>query len=136
MTKQATFNCLHCGSEKTISNKHSFQLKYCSNACQAEYENQQRINKWLIGEELGWTGKTAMLKAWLRRHLKATRGSACSRCGWDGRHPLDGSSLTEIDHKDGDAHNCTPENLEILCPNCHSMTHTFRARNKNSKRSR
>lgn len=45
-------------------------------------------------------------------------------------------SLTEVDHIDGDAHNCRPTNLKILCPNCHSMTPAFRARNSGSKRSR
>jgi hypothetical protein len=42
----------------------------------------------------------------------------------------------QIDHIDGDASNSFIENLRILCPNCHSMTSTFRNRNKNSVRVR
>lgn len=63
------------------------------------------------------------------------RGTACEECGWDIRHS-DGSILTEIDHIDGDAENCRPSNLRILCPNCHALTPTFRARNSKSKRIR
>lgn len=35
----------------------------------------------------------------------------------------------ELDHIDGDRTNHKLENLRILCPNCHSQTNTFRAKN-------
>jgi predicted HNH restriction endonuclease len=63
-------------------------------------------------------------------------GYACQSCGWDERHPDDGRPLVEVDHADGDATNTRPENLRALCPNCHSMTPTFRRRNRVSKRHR
>ena len=51
----------------------------------------------------------------------------CYRCGiaeWMGeRLPL------ELHHKDGDGANNLLENLEILCPNCHSITPTWGGRN-------
>lgn len=40
----------------------------------------------------------------------------------------------QIDHIDGDYKNCRPENLRILCPNCHSLTPTFGALNKGKGR--
>ena len=49
---------------------------------------------------------------------------------------IDGKPLVEVDHINGDASNCKEENLRVLCPNCHSMTPTFRARNKTSARNR
>lgn len=61
---------------------------------------------------------------------------SCSVCGWNERHPVDGKPLVEVDHIDGDAENCRPENLRVLCPNHHAMTDSFRARNKESKRNR
>ena len=94
------------------------------------------VANWLSGKDAGWTGKTRQLKNFVRKYLRNTRGTACEQCGWDEHHPSDGNSLTEIDHIDGNAENNKPENLMILCPNCHSMTLTFRSRNKNSKRIR
>lgn len=53
---------------------------------------------------------------------------ACEICGiseWNG-NPL----TLELHHKDGNHHNNKYKNLEILCPNCHSQTSTFRFKNK------
>jgi 5-methylcytosine-specific restriction endonuclease McrA len=36
----------------------------------------------------------------------------------------------ELDHIDGVSYNHKLDNLQILCPNCHSQTPTFRGRNK------
>jgi hypothetical protein len=38
----------------------------------------------------------------------------------------------ELDHIDGNHQNNALENLRLLCPNCHSLTPTFRGRNKRS----
>ena len=38
----------------------------------------------------------------------------------------------ELDHIDGQAHNCKIENLRFLCPNCHSQTDTFRGKSINT----
>jgi len=127
-------DCKCCGEEFTPSRNRANIC--CSNACQILYQYRSFIVRWLAGEEKGWTGKTRQLSKHIARYLREVRGTACELCGWDGKHPVDGKSLTEIDHVDGDAENCRPENLRILCPNCHSMTPTFRNRNKNSKRDR
>ena len=109
---------------------------YCSNKCQKVFEHEELVKKWLAGNIKGSTGKTLQTRNFVKKYLKDTRGSACNRCGWDEKHPSDGKSLTEVDHIDGDASNTVPDNLEILCPNCHSMTPTFRARNRTSARNR
>ena len=128
------FTCINCGSIRT---KGKCTLgKYCSNSCQQIYQDKVRITKWLNGEIPGWTGKTRQLKYFVRKWLHSVRGTGCEICGWDEHHPEDGSVMTEVDHIDGDAENCSPDNLKILCPNCHSLTSTFRVRNKNSKRVR
>ncbi|MGW4228708.1 HNH endonuclease signature motif containing protein [Streptomyces sp. NPDC004980] len=53
----------------------------------------------------------------------------CARCGtgsvWRGR-PLP----LEVDHIDGNWRNNQPQNLRLLCPNCHSTTETYRGRGK------
>jgi len=68
----------------------------------------------------------------LRKRIIFEQESECNGCGikeWRG-HFL---SL-ELEHKDGDNQNNERENLEALCPNCHSITDTWRGRNKRNGR--
>ena len=53
----------------------------------------------------------------------------CSNCNiseWDNL-PIN----CELDHINGIRHDHRKENLRILCPNCHSQTDTYRAKNIN-----
>lgn len=54
----------------------------------------------------------------------------CEKCGW--HEKPEGAEFTpcELHHKDGDSSNHRRENLELICPNCHSLTPTYRAKNK------
>lgn len=51
----------------------------------------------------------------------------CQKCGlteWNGVPiPL------ELEHKDGNSSNHKLDNLELLCPNCHALTDTYRGKN-------
>lgn len=66
-----------------------------------------------------------------RRRVFEEQNFCCAKCGiseWQG------FKLTlELEHKDGNNQNNSRENLEGLCPNCHSITDTWRGRNKPSK---
>ena len=125
-------NCKQCGKEKPRR-----QQAFCSIECATTFRTGRKIKDWLSGKHKGYTGKTMSLSKFVKHYLYETRGTACSICSWDERHPIDGSILTEIDHINGDASDTRPENLRILCPNCHSMTPTFRGRNRgNSCRNR
>lgn len=54
----------------------------------------------------------------------------CGRCGWD-QKPQDAEfTPCELHHKDGNCRNHRRENLELICPNCHSLTENYRAKNK------
>ena len=62
--------------------------------------------------------------------LTSGREYKCEGCGiseWKGK-----TLSLELEHKDGDCFNGDLNNLEFLCPNCHSLTDTFRGRNKNT----
>ena len=123
--------CLNC--KKILSNR---QIRYCSIQCQANHEYSVYIDNWKKELELGYVGKTKQLTKAIRKYMLIKNNNTCQECGWNKLHPIDNKPLVEIDHIDGDASNCTEANLRVLCPNCHSMTPTFRARNKNSSRDR
>lgn len=58
---------------------------------------------------------------------KAKDISKCEICGiseWMGM-PI----IIQIHHKDGNHHNNEPNNLQALCPNCHSQTQNFCSKN-------
>ncbi len=59
------------------------------------------------------------------------RCACCKRSKWRG-HPL----ALDLDHVDGDPWNNTIENLRLLCPNCHSITATWRGRNVKARSKR
>jgi len=64
----------------------------------------------------------------IRKKIIFEQEGKCNSCGI---HEWLGKTITlEIDHKDGEKQNNTRENLEGLCPNCHSQTKTWRGRNK------
>jgi uncharacterized membrane protein len=68
----------------------------------------------------------------LRKRIIYEQEERCNSCGidsWMGK-PI---SL-ELEHKDGNHFNDVRENLEALCPNCHSQTPTFRGRNIKNKK--
>lgn len=58
----------------------------------------------------------------------------CQFCGWGERNPITGKVPLALHHIDGDCTNNTIGNLQLLCPNCHSLTDNFGSLNKNSKR--
>ncbi|QYA94478.1 HNH endonuclease [Streptomyces anulatus] len=58
----------------------------------------------------------------------------CSLCG-TGRIWRDRPLPLEVDHIDGNWRNNRPQNLQLLCPNCHSTTDTYRGRGKGRRAS-
>lgn len=122
-------NCLNCGKE--ISRKN----KYCSNKCQIEYQQKQWEEKWLNGKVSGnCNGAWQNIKDRVRSYLFKKYDNKCARCGWSEINPYTGSIPLEVEHIDGNAKNTTPENVTLLCPNCHSLTATYRGANRGNGR--
>jgi hypothetical protein len=150
--------CLHCGAETTNTKfcNHSCSASYtnknraivnkckncnssitkrniyCNNSCQQQYQIKLKIQDFIDGK---YAGKAFLFNSgnWLKNFLLEKAEYKCSCCGigeeWNNKF------LTlQVDHIDGKAYNNTLDNLRIVCPNCHSQTDTYGAKNKNSDR--
>lgn len=123
-------NCLYCN--KKLENT---QTKYCSPKCQQAYQNQQYIDLWQAGLEDGRVGQFGTSKR-IRNYLLMKADYKCELCGWGEINPFTGTLPLEIHHKDGDYRNNEEDNLQVLCPNCHSLTENIKGANRNSERNR
>ena len=118
--KHKKIYCLNCGKEL---NKH--QNKYCSNKCQTDYQYKKFIERWKAGKENGVRG-TYQLSNYIERYIKEKYNNKCCKCGWCEINPFTNNIPLEIHHKDGNYANNNEDNLELLCPNCHSLTNTYK----------
>lgn len=122
------YYCLNCGKkiEKVYLTKEN---KYCNKKCQDEYTHKQYIEKWKNGEVTGLSGKYD-LSSHIRRYMLEKANYQC-KCGWHEVNKYTGKTPLQIHHIDGNCLNNKEDNLEVLCPNCHSLTENFGSRNKN-----
>lgn len=125
--------CKNCKKEIPKEKRRNI---YCDNKCQMEYEYKQYIIQWKAGIESGVKGeKYKDISNHIRRYLFEKYDNKCSKCGWNKENPFTHTIPLEIHHKDGNCLNNKEENLDLLCPNCHSLTDNFGYLNKgNSKR--
>ena len=84
-----------------------YQGKYLPNLC--EHSSLSTANAKALVYKLG---------------LKENKCEICGISEWQGK-PL----VCELHHINGDSTDNRIENLQILCPNCHSQTENFRSRN-------
>ena len=120
--------CLNCNKDLIKSQK-----KYCSSKCQSEYKFKLKINAWKNGEFNGLVGQSE-LSDYIRKYLLIKTNYTCELCGWGEKNIYTNSIPLEIHHIDGDYKNNQENNLQVLCPNCHSLTENYRGANKNKGR--
>ena len=121
--------CPRCGNE---SRRRGL---YCSVSCSGLHETDKKIQLWLEGKHDGVCGKTSTVR-WIKRYLIEQRGEKCEMCGWGKRNTHTGKIPIELSHKDGNFKNNKIDNLELICPNCHSLTDSYKGANKKSGRPR
>ena len=124
--------CLYCNKE-ILSYK---AKKYCNLQCQGkhtveklfvEIENlKNNIRKDSSGNIIGQNA--------FRRYLISKRGAKCEKCGWSKENPISKKIPIVMNHIDGNPENWNLSNLELLCPNCDSLTPTYKALNKGKGR--
>ena len=120
-------NCINCN--KQISKR----SKYCSNKCQKEYQYKTYINKWKNSEDDGMRGEY-QISSYIKTYLLSKYKNKCARCGWGEINKYTNKIPLEIEHMDGNYKNNKEENLILLCPNCHSLTSTYKGANLNKGR--
>lgn len=122
--------CVNCG--KLLN---SSQVLYCSHTCQQEYQNKKYIDRWKNGLEDGLSGEYNLSDR-IRNYLLNKTNCKCELCGWGKTNQFTNRIPLEIHHKDGNYMNNKEDNLQVLCPNCHSLTETFKSHNKSGRKSR
>ena len=122
--------CKCCG--KRLKN---YQVSFCSHKCDHDFRYKEYIKRWKNGEESGLNGEYGISPN-LRRYLFEKYEYKCQKCGWGEENPITHKVPLQIHHIDGDFKNNIEENLQLLCPNCHSLTETFGKLNKNGRKGR
>ena len=124
INKKIKNNCLVCKKETARA-----RYKYCSNACQQEYQYRQYIKKWKIGEEIGLQS-IGVVSRHIKRYLRDKFGNKCCLCGWSQVNQKSYIVPLVADHVDGNWRNNTEKNLRLVCPNCDALSPTYAALNK------
>lgn len=85
---------------------------------------------WSNGQKLkNWESYKTINR--LKKHMISELGRQCDICGnetW-----LDEPISLELHHLDGDRTNNSFDNLQLLCPNCHSFTNNWRGRKRSDQ---
>lgn len=121
ITRRGARPCEHC--KNPVPWNHGY-AKYCSDACYQEVRVGGFKEKFLAG----LVANPGSVRYWLIR----LRGHQCEDClgtTWkDLPIPVDSH------HIDGNSENNHPENLLLLCKNCHALTPNFAAKNRGNGR--
>ena len=114
-----TVKCLLC--ENCFKTERKTNV-YCSKKCEIEYKRMKVFSEIEKGDGIFSERK-------LKKYLIEKYGEECMECGWDKINIITNKVPIELEHIDGDSTNNDLQNLKLLCPNCHSLTSTYKALN-------
>jgi predicted nucleic acid-binding Zn ribbon protein len=120
--------CLYCGKEINAR----YDQKFCSNKCQGESRRNELFEKVRL-EKFDELGNKASIDRTTKKYLIKVYGDKCMKCGWDDVNHWTGKVPIELNHIDGNPENHKLNNVELLCPNCHSLSEFTKSRGKGRK---
>ena len=120
--------CPICGKEPARS-----FYKYCSNACQMEFQHRRHVESLKSGKTTG-LNSIGLVSYSIKQYLREKYNNKCCLCGWSEVNLKTGVTPLVADHIDGNWRNNTEENLRLICPNCDALSPTFAALNKGNGR--
>jgi hypothetical protein len=115
--------CDNCCKEFSVGLK--INRKFCSQKCSGEYIKIKTLENWKNDEI-----SMKQLSNSIRRYLLEKFNYKCCQCGWGEKNSHTNTIPLEIDHIDGNSENNKEHNLRVLCPNCHSLTSTYKGANR------
>lgn len=122
--------------KKSISAKNSNKLKNQLESIRTDeiYEKISKTKKEKRKKQILESDYKDLSFESLRFRILYEQENKCNKCGLD--KWLGQDIVLELEHKDGNNKNNNRDNLEMICPNCHSLTETWRGRNKRERRHR
>ena len=142
-SKSGIFCSRKCANSRTFSNeskikKSTANKKYYNTLSEDEKNKINQRLKLLSIDRQGYQLELLMSKEFdtlayqsKRKRVLIEQEFKCKNCNID---TWFGKPLTlELDHIDGNHQNDIRSNLVALCPNCHSLTETWRGRNRKNK---
>jgi DNA-binding CsgD family transcriptional regulator len=121
--------CSFCGNKML-----SHYKKFCSKECKIENKKKTYFSK--IEENNIKDLAFATAERWVKKYLIDKYGEKCMKCGWCKVHPITKKIPIQLNHIDGNSDNNNLDNVELLCPNCHSLTPNFGSLNIGSGRTK
>lgn len=120
--------CINCGKlipkRKNESWQRYMKKEYCCSDCKISYYRNSLIDNWKNGIYDGNSGDD--LNDIIREYIINKAGNKCSICGWNKMNTYTNKIPLEVHHIDGNPYNNKENNLQVLCPNCHSLTNNFK----------
>ena len=122
--------CLNCLSTLGLKGK-----KYCNNKCQREYEWKLLKLNFISTDNICEIKVSERQKDRIaKRYLIEKCGNICKICKWGKLNKYTNNVPIELEHIDGNSTNWKLKNLTLLCPNCHSLTKTYKGANRGNGR--
>jgi hypothetical protein len=127
--------CKNCNIEISRWNNSTGYCLKCYFKLKTKNTYNNYIFRWKQGIENGLQGATK-ISNYIRKYLFEKYNNKCMRCGWDEINKYTNKIPLEVEHIDGNWKNNKEENLELICPNCHSLTKTYKGGNRGKGRPR